>query len=476
LLLAAADKRLPPPAADLPVAAPWYSAATQLPAKRVIPVRADKMIFIATERGVVAAKENGELAWQFEVPQSDKVMAGAKLGFHRPAVVCDSEGKPQLLIVRQIIGGTRFGCLRALRAADGKLLWSTESNTAIGSSSMVSSPALAGRAVIVIGIDDTVRPAPLGVWAFDVMTGRLLWQTTLGTFPSLTEGQEPGSFREVDALWRNSGVSIDGPDVFVDPGTGFTACLDRFNGKVRWLRSYTSQPSPGDELLATWVRASHNEPGTHELYRKQLDALRGLLGKTQLVLPPDNRDKKRDWRSASPEVIALSNYFSQPPRWASTPAPAGDVLEVAASDMAGVVGLDRRTGAQLWEIPDDLRAATLIGASGNTAVFAAGTLTALDTHAAKVRWTWESPSKEPIQGPPSLAGTVVRAVAGKTTYVLSVESGQPDPLAGAGAGIAPLMAYEPTRNALINIDAYESLSAMSRAPETPKNPEPKKKK
>ncbi len=77
----------------------------------------------------------------------------------------------------------------------------------MGSWSVVSAPVIAGRVTMVIGIDDSTRPAPVGVFAFETMTGRLLWQSQIGGYANMNEGREVGTLREVDMLWSNSGGS-----------------------------------------------------------------------------------------------------------------------------------------------------------------------------------------------------------------------------------------------------------------------------
>ena len=452
-------------------AAPWYVASPPPFTKRVIPVAAGGSVFIATERGLVAAKETGELLWQSAVAKSDSGTSGAKAGLHRPAVLCDPTGKPQVVITRQLIAGTRFGCLHAYRASDGKPLWSTES-TALGSWSLVSAPTIAGRVVMVIGIDDTTRPAPVAVFAFETMTGRQLWQATLGGFASLSEGRDTGSLREVEALWSSSGVAIDGGDVFVSPSVGVTECLDRFDGRLKWARTYTPSLTPGDELIDLGRRALRREPGTHELIKQKTKQLKERLGNVVLPSTPAMEGKDKNWREVSPELMALGMYFSQPARWLSTPVVAGDTIIVAGADMSGAAGLNRRSGEQLWQSnDDDLKGATLLGVAGDNAVFAGDKLIGLDLRTSKVVWTWTPPNSEAIAGPPSLNGKAVRAVAGRMTYVVSSDTGKPDPLTSAGTGLQPTLTNDASRAALGNIDAYGNFSVISG--KTP--PEPKKK-
>ncbi len=466
-----------PNAAPVSVLAPWYTADPPIAAKRVIPVSAGGIIFVATERGIVAAKETGEKLWEFVVPKADGTMAGARLSFNRPAVLCDSAGKPQIVIVRQIIGGTRFGCLRAFRATDGKLLWTTETASTLGSWSLASAPTIAGRETLVIAIDDTARPMPVAVMAFETMTGRFLWQSQLGAYTSVTEGRGQGSLHEVDSLWSSSGVTVDGADVFVSAGLGLTASLDRFDGKIHWIRPFKPTLMPGEELIALARQMVHADVKTREAFRLKLVALKNMLGKTPLEMPNDANDV-RDRRDVPADVMALGLYFSQPPRWLSTPAVAGDVVVVAATDMAGVVGLDRATGAQLWEIPEELHAATLLGVSGDVAIFSSDKLTAIDAHSSKPKWDWSG--SEPIAGPPSLAGTVIKVGAGKAATAISAESGKIDPLASVAGGISPLLTNEATKNALVSIDALPSIvgsPSLTAVPpvKTKPTPEPKKK-
>ncbi len=444
----------------IPVGAPWYGISPLAAARRVIPVGAGGIVFTSTERGIVASKESGELLWQFAVGKTDGESAGARASFNRPAVLCDAAGKPQLVIARQIVGGTRFGCLRAFRATDGKPLWSTESNSALGSWSLASAPVIAGRTTVVVGIDDTARPSPVGVLAFETMTGRLLWQTQIGSYANFTDGREPGSLRESDALWRCTGVAIDGSDVFANASTGITVCLDRFDGKIRWAKPYTQALTIGDDLISLGRRIIHNEPNAQEPFARRLAELRRLLGKTPLNFPPD-AGERRDGRDVPPEVLLLGQHFSQPARWMSTPAVAGDAVIVAAEDMAGPVALDRKSGVQRWEIASGMDGASLLGAIGNAAIFVDDKLTAIDATSAKPLWTWAPAVTETINGPPVVAGRAVRLPVGRTAVLLSGETGKPDPAIPTGPNLATILGNDASRNALISIDAMSSLSAVS---------------
>ena len=451
-LLDAATKLNTAPGGSLPASAAWYGAEPPVASHRIVPVLTGGMVFFTSERGVVAARENGDLAWQWMAPKADPAMSGARLGFHRPAVVCDPAGKPQIVIVRQLVGGTRFGCLRAFRATDGKQLWTTENMSSLGSWSLASAPVAAGRTVVVLAIDEASRPAALGAFAFEVTTGRYLWSTPLGSYTNLGEGDEPGSWREVDALWSNSGVAIDGSEVFVNAATGFTASLDRFDGKVRWIRPYTRTPTPGEELLDLDRRMSRGEGKLRETFKNKLAELKGLAGKDFTIQKTEIKEKNgRREHEPDPTVKALASYFSRPVRWMSTPAVSGDVVVVAASDMAGVVGLDRRTGLQLWEIPDAMKQATLIGATSKAAVFAESDVKGIDVHSAATLWTWTA-ATEPIAGPPAMAGRSVRVLTGKTTIVVNADTGSTESPVPAGSSmVGPL--GEGVRNALQSVDA-----------------------
>ncbi len=69
-------------------ATPWYGANPPATTKRVIPVLAGGTVFIATERGVMASKENGELLWQSTTqkvdPKSEPSIPGRAVRFSSP--------------------------------------------------------------------------------------------------------------------------------------------------------------------------------------------------------------------------------------------------------------------------------------------------------------------------------------------------------------------------------------------------------
>jgi outer membrane protein assembly factor BamB len=433
-------------AASLAVATPWYTQSPPAAAKRVIPVIAGNTIFISTERAVIATKLTGELLWQYVAPKADPLMTAAKNGFHRPTVVCDLAGQPQLVIVRQVIGATRFGCLRAFRASDGKMLWSSDGTPALAGLSLATTPAVSGRCAWVLAADETQRPAPLMLVAVEVMTGRLVTQTQLGTFQN--DGGDSGA--DMEKLWNSSGVAIDGGDVFVSAGSGLIVRVDRLDGKIRWLRTYPSMRTPGEQVRDLARQAMGNNWEAGKKLKKLVDELR-----TQAGEPPPPRLKDGEKASVLPDdALKIGDLFSQQVRWMNTPTVAGNVVVVAAADSENVLGLDRSNGAILWENAE-LAKQTLVGTAGSMAILAGDGITGVESRTGKAKWTWSDGKPE---GPPAVSGGSVRVPTGGKVIVLSAETGQTDQLTAVGPAIAPLLKHEQSKAALTGAEAISSLT------------------
>jgi outer membrane protein assembly factor BamB len=157
--------------------------------------------------------------------------------------------------------------------------------------------------------------------------------------------------------WQNlspPGLSRD--LVVIAPNCGAVMAVGRFDGKLRWLRSYD---------------------------QAQSQPQRGATSGT--------RDALLRW-STTPQVVADSYVL------------------VAPLDAPRLVSLDARSGRKLWHT-DDLGAATVVGAArGNVIVADASSVTALDAAGGDVRWT-ASP------GPGGVCGPVTTDAAGQFVFV-----------------------------------------------------------
>ena len=443
-------------AAPMAFATTWYENDPPIATKRVIPVLAGGNIFISTERAVIALKPNGMPLWQYNAPKAEPLMTAAKNGFHRPTVLCDLSGQPQVVIVRQVVGATRFGCLRAFRAADGKLLWSSENTPALSGWSLATTPTIGGRCVWVLGVDETLRPAPLVLIAVEIMTGRLVSQTPLGTYQNTPDAGDGGA--DIEKLWNFSGVLVDGGDVFVTAGSGLIARVDRLDGKLRWVKTYASVSTPGDHVRELARKSVRDYSARVEL-KKLTDELRKQSGDiTGGSSPQPGKKEKGDKSSLPDDAMQLADLFSQQSRWMSSPGIAGNVLVVAPGDSPLVLGLDRTNGAQLWE-NSELAYQSLLGMAGHVAVFAGDTLTGLDARTGKVKWTWKDAT---LDGPPALDGSIIRVVAGGKPLVISAETGTVDTLTAAGTQFAPVLKNEQAKTALTAAEAISSLSPPAR--------------
>ncbi len=332
----------PPPASavgPVPFDVPWYAKLNNFGQPRAVPVATAEVMFTADDRTIAATRADGSVVWHWDPPAGRPVASG-RGPVCVPAVLSDTAGKPQLVVFRH---GAHVS---ALRAADGRLDWTTTGDPAWADATALGSPAVAGRLVLFV-----VRSADgLQLAAADVTDGRPIWRCPLGTVAADARSFEP--------FTAAATPTVAGDLVIVPDNAGAVVAVNRFGGDVRWARPYP--------------------PATAETAP--------VFGLRLPVLPR----------------AALL-------RWSAAAAVAGEVVFVAPQDTADALGLDRLTGRVLWHaaaVPDD---ATCVGVAGGRFLLGGQDLTLLDPATGTVTQTYSPPAGVRLTGPPVVRGGRVLA-------------------------------------------------------------------
>jgi outer membrane protein assembly factor BamB len=185
-----------------------------------------------------------------------------------------------------------------------------------------------------------------------------------------------------------AGFAIDGPWLLASPNIGHVVCLGRFDGKLRWLHPYPTVD----------------------------------FGVGAVARPGMMRPQPGNFAAMQPDVLQRATG----PRWDNRPRVAGadGAVIVAPADSESTFALDSRTGRMVWE-SDAFAADTLIGSSGNVAVFAGSQLTGIDTATGKPRWTFNAPGDQPIVGPSAICGGTVFVPISGELRPIAVDTGEP---------------------------------------------------
>jgi len=405
--------RASPYVGPLPFAASWCDSRTRQgwAALRSFPTAAGDTIFVVGPAQVIAMKDNGVVLWQG--PAGAQPMPGrgasAPMGVTRgppfaAAVLCDATGTPQLLVVRQPeVHGTGWA-LRALRASDGHLLWTTEGQEDYQGLIFGSNPAVVGRYVYAIAGDVSDQLDHLYLVALEVTTGRQLWRCDIGT-ESRTIAPRPRfqPAAEVYRPWLNeSAPAVTGNQVVLSPNIGAVIAVGRFDGKLHWTRSYQTLSDP-----------------------------------TVLL------QRQRDWALEHPTSVSLpASGVSL--RWANTPAISDEIAIAAPQDSDRVLAVSLRDGkliAQSSDFSDD----TLVGAGGGMAVMEGPTISALRVTNGTVAW---KRTDQVLLGPAIVVGTTIIDPTPKGLVNLSAQTGSQLPSAQAIPAFHTVLASQTAREIL----------------------------
>ncbi len=405
-----------PFAGPIPFDAPWTNLLAGAGQPRLFPFAADDRIFLPSARTVIALRESGQVLWTNvngspvaarpgAAPPRKFVVAGAPErieGFRRPplfapALLFDAYGRAQLLVARQLASTARdvdnSFSLRAYRATDGRLLWSTESQPQLKDLNFTGTPAVSGELTyaVALAVTPSADTASLTIVALDTLTGALRWQAILATMSGPRADAAPW-----DSAWEQSEPCVAADAVYITPNAGLAACIGRFDGKIRWVRPYPT---------------ARREPATmrtRDERRAAIDALRDYRQQRSNGDTPD----------APPIDPAVSDRFR------STPALSASALIAAPPDALDVFAWDAATGRPLWTSPGDPNAVTLIGVTRATALFTGPTaVAALNPRTGKKVWRYDPPRGSPITGPAVVRDGFVLVPTTSAIITLRAEDG-----------------------------------------------------
>ena len=361
--------------------ASWWENPNSVHRARYFPYAAEGIYYIAGFKHLLAIKENGNLIWKWQpidAPsrnEPDRPSTRSRGTPYVPAILASAAG-PQMIFARQPRTGGREFCIRAFRAADGRLVWSSEGNPATDNLSIVSCPAVAGRFLYCVAVEFTAGGATLVLAAFESVTGKPVFRCPLGQMPDPRRLRDEN--RGWDDFWEQTEPTVAGDCVFVTPNVGTAFCVGRFDGKLRWTRVY-------DEEADAATRRFEQDHGG-------------------LPIPAE---------------------LNQRYRYRCTPYVYGNVVVIAPQDAGSTFGLDARTGQKLWNKPSS-PAHTLIGGAGGIAVLAGSSLTGLDVASGERKWFTEFVKATFVSGPPAIAaGAIEVPMSDGHIAVLALDSGKP---------------------------------------------------
>lgn len=403
----------------LPFDAPWFSRPDHAGLSRSIPLAHDNTLYFTGPRHVLAMKDTGQLLWRFAAQEQwsstntlDRSIAQGR-GPTLSAALFASPAAAQVLVVRQPRGFSRDMVLRALRASDGKLLWSTDTNLALENVSFAANPIISGRYVYAAAFSVVESQRTLLLVALDLLDGHVFFKTALGSLTTPPRGAAP----TWDAAAEQSEPAIAGDVVYVTPDVGAAYAIDRFDGSIRWLSTYDA-PAP--------------EP-------PRRPRAPGLGGAANRDLPVD------------PAILL---------RYRGTPHLCGDVLIIAPQDSASAYALDRPTGRQRWKVAAP-PGHTLIAGNDTFALFAGvASITALDSATSQPKWTWNPPAGVRLSGPPAqLADILFIPTSDARTVTLSISTGKPISTPLKPPALKPLLTG-PARQAIDDAFLLRSFTAL----------------
>jgi outer membrane protein assembly factor BamB len=362
----------------------WYLRGDGVGLAKAIPIAVDDVIYIAAPRHVLAMKENGQQVWRWAAPEAwvrglwvDRANEKGRGTIYAPAVFASPAGA-QVLVVRQPVAAGREFAIRALRASDGKLLWSTDSVAGAEALSFAGNPAVAGRYVYAVAVEFTDQSGSLLLVALDLMDGHIIFKTPLGTMLQMRRAREDP--RGWDEFWEQTEPAIAGDLVIATPNVGVAAAVGRFDGKLRWTRGY-------GENMVIIGRGRERFGGERE----------------RLPVPSD-----------SDELL----------RYRGTPEVIGSTVVIAPQDTPKAFGLDLLSGAELWKL-DSSPQTTLIGQNKNLAIFAGDAVEAIEASTGNDKWKYSPPPPARITGPPIVVGGFVYIpITNSKTMIISAENGR----------------------------------------------------
>jgi outer membrane protein assembly factor BamB len=383
----------------LPCDAPWLGDPGRAGFAKFLPYVCGDRVIVASWKGVAMLDVQGRAVWNVANPKgpsgfsTERPNAGLRGAIFAPAVLNDAHGRPAIVVVRQPgqLGDTQY-MLRAYRAADGKLLWSTENSEQRKDLTYAGLPAVCGRYVYSIAAGKTTERsvAQLYLSAVDVMDGGAMWQTPIG---SITETNMRGARKaeigdpiELEGLGYLSEPAVCADLVIASTNCGAVIAVDRFTGRLRWVHMYhTGKEEP--EIIERRERG---------------------------------RQRFGDWDAMEIAGLPLARYCS-------TPVVAGKLIVVLPQDEGLAFGLDRNTGQKLWQ-STGLEALTAVGACADRVILAGAAVGAIDPVTAKLKWRFAPGDGKEITGPATLIGDTVMVPVTGGLVQLSALDGKEKPV------------------------------------------------
>lgn len=372
--IAAADKAV----GLLPFNAPWFVANDRTNSVRSLPVSAGEMTFIAGPAHLIAVDVEGRIIWtasgEHDGDDINIVSLNLRGIVYEPAIATDPVGQPQVVVTRHVTDRSPRLVLRAYAAADGQVLWSSETDDSLAEVNFLGNPVISGGLVYAAGLIHHPQGAHLSMIALETATGRRVWDASLGRMAPLRIAPDKDGGMDPHPIGQQSPAAIAGDALIVAPGNGVVMSIDRFSGYLNWGTRYdrVADPMPADGARIRAGGARMNIP-QHRLARS-----RGVVH-----------------------------------------VGAGIVVVVPA-DSSNSMAFDQLTGKLIWSRVSD---GVLIGGNDERIILAGKRIIARDPFTGDEQWVYEPPADQPVTGLPVVRDDVVIVPLGSRVVTLSVMDG-----------------------------------------------------
>jgi len=353
------------------------------------PVISGDRVFVSTLEGIAAYElGNGRNIWKQNWESKGSLFpwhdGRALFTGHPLSCPTVSEGRVYMRALKAAQTG-----LRCHDAANGKLIWNTETNLAFSRTVWLSDPLLAyGMAIAVFlepeGADARPGTTPLnihGVAAFDAASGELRWKSSLvtGAMGRILE-KVAGHDNKQYAMYRSSmqlGVpAADNGIVYTPTGMGSLAALSAFTGEVIWLSGYPQ------------LRSESLENGNSAIDR---------------FLP------------------RMLKFISRGP---VAPIVSDDVVVLAPKDASGLIAFERQSGIIRWT-HDLCDSRFLAGVCDGNVLVADNTVKAVALASGKTVWEFTIPAdKKGLYAQPGFSGSTLYVPTPDVLLLLDARTGK----------------------------------------------------